>query len=220
MLDRMIKIPRCMSTQHPDNAGPPPFLNKPLISGEDEVTEAYYAYSTLKCDEQLWDHEGKEVDGFVISKLLANHSDFFSKQQIGDKVFLTLRVPNPNVQKADAKLLLEILERIPRFSDIAHHFYKNDVCPVFEVIVPMTTSVLELDRIWYYYVNCVSSKSNIRVFPEDALVKHWIGEFVPKSIRVTPLIEDKQTFFNVDHILEKFLSNKPFKWYRVFFCSI
>ena len=47
-------IARCMSTQHPDNVSVPFFSSSDQIGGESEVTEAYYAYSHLGCDEQMW----------------------------------------------------------------------------------------------------------------------------------------------------------------------
>jgi len=37
---------------------------------EDEIQEAYYAFSHLGCDEQMWDCEGKEVDNYLVKKLL------------------------------------------------------------------------------------------------------------------------------------------------------
>ena len=67
MNDSLI-IPRCMSTQHPDNANIPFFSQGPQMGGEEEVKEAYYVYSSLGCDEQMWDHEGKEVDAFTVTK--------------------------------------------------------------------------------------------------------------------------------------------------------
>jgi len=62
----MTKIPRCMSTQHPDNVNLPFFAKSTVLGGEDEIQEAYYALSHLGCDEQMWDYEGKEVDSFVV----------------------------------------------------------------------------------------------------------------------------------------------------------
>jgi len=62
------KITRCMSTQHPDNV-PLFFAQNTELGGEDEIQEAYYAFSHLGCDEQMWDREGKEVDNFVVKKL-------------------------------------------------------------------------------------------------------------------------------------------------------
>ncbi|HEX15942.1 MAG TPA: phosphoenolpyruvate carboxylase, partial [Deltaproteobacteria bacterium] len=65
------KVPRCMSTQHPDNVTQPFFSDKALIEGETEVDEAYYSYSHLGIEEQMWDYEGKEVDPHVVKKLLS-----------------------------------------------------------------------------------------------------------------------------------------------------
>src|SRR5438046_6866750 len=62
------RIPRCMSTQHPDNVAMPFFAQGAPLTAEDEVREAYYAFSHLGCDEQMWDFEGKEVDGHVRSE--------------------------------------------------------------------------------------------------------------------------------------------------------
>ncbi|MHA1329196.1 MAG: phosphoenolpyruvate carboxylase [Promethearchaeota archaeon] len=70
MEESLRKVPRCMSTQHPDNVNLPFFVDNSIIEGEDEVKEAYYAFSHLGCDEQMWDCEGKEVDNHVIKKLL------------------------------------------------------------------------------------------------------------------------------------------------------
>ena len=68
-----------MSTQHPDNATTPFFSDNPVIAGETEITEAYYAFSHLKCREQLWDCEGKESDSYVVKKLLTSQESFFRK---------------------------------------------------------------------------------------------------------------------------------------------
>src|SRR5689334_5320452 len=131
-------IPRCMSTQHPDNAHWPFFAENQQLTGEEEVREAHYVYSTLGVEEQMWDHEGKEVDSHVVTKLLADQPAFFKKKVLGKNVFLTLRVPNPERERASAKTLLEILESIPRSYDTARQFYKDGVPPIFEIILPMT----------------------------------------------------------------------------------
>ena len=79
----MVTIPRCMSTQHPDNVTTPFFAESAELGGEDEVQEAYYAYSHLGCDEQMWDCEGKEVDNYVVKKLLTKYDSFFSEHRLG-----------------------------------------------------------------------------------------------------------------------------------------
>ena len=41
-----------------------------------------------------------------------------------------------------SKVLLEILEGIPRSYDVARIFYNGGTPPIFEVILPMTTAAL------------------------------------------------------------------------------
>ncbi len=101
-----MEIPRVMSTQHPDNVTTPFFAHNSVLAGEDEVQEAYYAYSHLGATEQMWDSEGKEVDNFVVEKLLSKYERFFRQKRLGRDVFLTLRVPNPDVERTQAKVLL------------------------------------------------------------------------------------------------------------------
>lgn len=62
-------IPRTMSTQHPDNARVPEWSRGEAIEGEDEVTEAFLAFSNYNVQEVMWDAEGKDVDTHVIRKL-------------------------------------------------------------------------------------------------------------------------------------------------------
>src|ERR1044071_6401790 len=171
-----------MSTQHPDNATRPFFSTGPALSGEEEVNEAHYVFDTLGCDEQMWDHEGKEVDMYVVPKLLSQYRPFFRKKPLGKKVFLTLRVPNPVRERSSAKGLLEILESIPRSYDVAHQFDRRDIAPIFEVILPMTTNSIELTRIWNYYREFVIGKAQHPVVAGDITLKEWIGEFAPTSI--------------------------------------
>jgi len=144
-------VPRCMSTQHPDNVLAPFFADRPVIRGEDEIREAYYAYSHLGCSEQMWDSEGKEVGAFVVKKLLSRCPRFFAESRLGEKLRLTLRVPNPTVEKAEGKVLLETLESIPRSYDAAGVFYGEGApAPIFEVILPMTSNSEEMNRVYRY----------------------------------------------------------------------
>src|SRR3989344_1111929 len=145
-----MKISRCMSTQHPDNVSAPFFAENPILAGEDEIHEAYYAFSDLGINEQMWDSEGKEVDSFVVKKLLSKYPAFFQKNILGKERFITLRVPNPAVEKNEAKVLAETLESIPRSFDEAQKFYNKDIAPIFEVILPMTRSSDELLRVKDY----------------------------------------------------------------------
>ena len=211
-----LNLPRIMSTQHPDNAARPFFSAGKSVALEEEVREAYYAFKDLGCDEQMWDYEGKEGDQNVVLKLLSQYGPFFRKKKLGQQVFLTLRVPNPRRERGSAKVLLEILEGIPRSFDMARHFYGRDIAPIFEIILPMTTNSVELNRIWHYYREFVSGKADRPVLPGDVTLKEWIGEFAPRSINVIPLIEDKDSMIQADRIVEEFLKGKELEHQRVF----
>ncbi len=210
----MFTIPRCMSTQHPDNVTTPFFAHNSILAGEDEIQEAYYAFSHLGIEEQMWDAEGKEVDNFVVEKLLSRYPRFFRSSRLGRDVFITLRVPNPEVEKAEAKVLLETLESIARNYDIARLFYGSDIAPIFEVILPMTSSSASLNRIYHYYKEFVYGKAEKTVW--DIKIKEWIGEFKPEEIHVIPLIEDMQSMLKAKDIVGEFLQDKKLEYQRVF----
>ncbi|HOB37695.1 MAG: phosphoenolpyruvate carboxylase [Methanomassiliicoccaceae archaeon] len=205
-----------MSTQHPDNVHLPFFAESAELGGEDEIQEAYYAFSHLGCDEQMWDCEGKEVDNFVVKKLLSKYEWYFRQNQLGKDVFLTLRVPNPSIEKDEAKILLETLESIPRSFDTARLFYQDDVPPIFEVILPMTSSAASLDRIYRYYHDFVVGKQNLSFREGDITIAEWIGTFEPASINVIPLFEDLKNMQRSDAITREYLKDKDVEYQRVF----
>ena len=210
-----MNVPRCMSTQHPDNVQIPFFADHPVIQGETEIKEAYYAYSHLGCTEQMWDYEGKEVDHFVVKKLLSRYEQFFRKRRLGTDLFLTLRVPNPRVERAEAKVLLETLESIPRSYDAARLFYGDGAPPpIFEVILPMTTDARELNRVYHYYREFVGGKERQRCF--DVSVGDWVGDFRPDRVNVIPLIEDREHLLRADRIVAEYLQGKEIEYQRVF----
>ncbi|MFW6111183.1 MAG: phosphoenolpyruvate carboxylase [Thermoproteota archaeon] len=211
-----MKIPRCMSTQHPDNVNFPFFAEDAELCGEDEIQEAYYAFSHLGCDEQMWDCEGKEVDSYVVKKLLTKYKSFFEDHQLGEDVFLTLRVPNPTVEKTEAKILLETLESIPRSFDAAKLFYGEDTPPIFEVILPMTTSARCIDRVYRYYADFVIGKQNEAFGESDVTVAEWIGDFKPERINVIPLIEDREHMLDAHNLVRTYLRGKDVDYQRVF----
>lgn len=212
----MFKIPKTMSTQHPDNASTPFFAESSVLDGSDEVQEAYYVFSHLGIEEQMWDCEGKEIDTYVVKKLLTRYPRFFESNVIGRDVFLTLRVPNPYLEKEEAKFMLETLESIPRNYDTANLFYKKDVAPIFEVILPMTTSSLEIKLIYEYYRRIVAGKEKFSIVKEGITVKDWIGEINPKSINVIPLFETYEAILSSHRIVEELISEIPQPYFRVF----
>jgi phosphoenolpyruvate carboxylase len=205
-------IPRTMSTQHPDNVRQPFFANSSLLSGDDEIKEAFYAFSHLKIREQLWDYEGKDVDNYVVEKLFTRYEDWFKSNKLGKDFFVTLRGPNPRVEKNQGKVLIETLESIPRNYDVARHFYEEDIAPIFEISIPMTSSAGEILRVKEYYRNYIVGKKDRIV--HDVKVSEWVGEFKPEEIRVIPLLEDKEGILSSASIVEEYLKKAKEKEYQ------
>ncbi|OLC56145.1 MAG: phosphoenolpyruvate carboxylase [Chloroflexi bacterium 13_1_40CM_4_68_4] len=199
-----------MSTQHPDNVAVPFFASGPVMGGEDEIREAFYAYSHLGCDEQMWDFEGKEVDEFVVEKLLSSYESFFREHPLGEEVRLTPRVPNPALEKAQGKVLLEVLHSIPRHSDVSRMFYGREREPIVEVIFPMTTSADELLRIREHY------RTRIAALDDDPALRSWFGEFKPDDIAIIPLVEDRPSLLAADRIVAEYARISGAREVRVF----
>ncbi len=194
----------------------PFFVSSDVIGGEDEITEAFYVYSHLGCDEQMWDAEGKEVDSFVVKKLLSKYGEFFASQVLGEDLRLTLRVPNPTVEQAEAKVLLETLEGIPRSFDAASLYYGRDVAPIFEVILPMTTSARCIERVYRYYRDFIVKRQELRFSEDDITVAEWIGRFAPEEVQVIPLVEDLENQLAAADIVRAYLGERNPPYQRVF----
>ena len=209
------KIPRTMSTQHPDNANVPEWSQGEVIDGNVEVYEAYYAYSTLGCQEVMWDSEGKDVDTRVVRKLLSNHWDYFSQKIIGRDLFLTYRIPNPTIETVEKKVVVETLQNIPVTYDVASSVYKQDITPIFEVILPFTTSGNELIWLFNYYRKAIVANEEV-MLDDHAKAKDWIGSFKPKTISVIPLVEDFGSLLNIDNIIKPYIKAVKPKNLRVF----
>ncbi len=208
-------IPRTMSTQHPDNITIPEWSSGEVIDGNAEIFEAYFAYETLGCQEVMWDSEGKDVDTRVVRKLLNKYWEYFLGHTLGEDVFLTYRIPNPNVELIERKVVIETLQNIPVAYDVASTFYKKDVAPIFEVILPFTTESKELTLLLNYYKKAIIGDSEV-MLDETTKVKDWVGAFKPKSIRVIPLVEDFNSLWSIDEIVRPYIKAVKPKHFRVF----
>jgi phosphoenolpyruvate carboxylase len=209
------RIPRTMSTQHPDNINVPDWSSGDVIDGNAEIFEAYFACETLGCQEVMWDSEGKDVDTRVVRKLLNNYSEYFLTHTLGEDVFLTYRIPNPKVELVERKVVIETLQNIPVAYDVASIFYKKNVAPIFEVILPFTTDSKELTLLFNYYEKAIIGDSEV-MLDESTMVKDWVGAFKPKRIRVIPLVEDFNSLWNIDKIVTPYLKTVKPKYLRVF----
>ena len=147
-------------------------------------------FSHLRCEEQMWDCEGKEVDEFEIKKLLTRY-DNFSKRRIGKDLFITLPGTQSHGGKARPRFFWKHWESAPRSYDTASLFYGDDnIPPIFEVILPMTNStVINKSRVlllnkWL----CGWCKQHKKCFENDITIKEWIGEFKTRNLRGYPVI--------------------------------
>ena len=212
----MTLIPKVMSTQHPDNARPAPFADATgVLKGDGEVDEAVDVFG-LGCDEQMWDSEGKEADHHVVRKLLTGYSRVFDGLRLGRDVALTVRVPNPSVERDMRKSMVEALQSIPAAWDAATAFYGQGAeAPVQEVILPLTTSAWELSMVEAYYRRVIVGQED-QLVQDDLPVREWVGEFHPKELRVVPLVEDMDSLLTCDAIVEEYLQGRDLPHQRVF----
>ena len=209
-------IPRTMATQHPDNAVVPKWSKWEIIQGDDEVYEAYYDYSKLDIKEVMWDSEGKDVDLHVTRKLLERFPDFFSKNKLGEDYYLTYRLPNPLIEGADRKVFMETIESITTACDVSKAFYGDDSpCPIFEVIMPMTTSHKLPVAVSLYYEKAVRNRQDIELI-NGLRVKDLVGLIYPEKIEVIPLIEDMESILNIREIVGKTIDMLNLDYIRVF----
>src|ERR1700733_8493651 len=195
-----------MTTQHPDNANTPPWASSAngVIEGETELDEAYIAYSKLACSEVMWDSEGKDVDTNVVRKLLSKYSDYFTEHVFGRDIFLTYRIPNPLVEKAERKIVTQTLQSIPLQSDVASAFYKKDAVPVSAVILPFTTKGAELLWLDRFYCKAIAGIEDVGL-GGTMKVKDWVGPFLPKKIDAIPLVEDAASLMSMDKIVLEYV---------------
>lgn len=212
-------VPKVMSTQHPDNATPAPFADaEGVLKGEGEVDEAHEIFA-LGCNEQMWDSEGKEADNHVVQKLLTGYPDFFRHdRRLGHDVILTLRVPNPSVERDMRKSMVEALQSVPSAWDVANGFYagmEEENAPIQEVILPFTTSARELTLVEAYYRQVIVGQE-VHSLPGGRTIRDWIGEFSPKRIRLIPLVEDRDNLLRIDGIVDEYLRGRDLPYQRVF----
>lgn len=204
----MRQIPVTMVTQHPDNAGPSPFTGQRFVTASDEIDECYRAFAELGAHEYMWDWEGKFVDEAVIDRLYQTYHAFFKKRQLGRDLFLTFRIPN---------IWEESAHRLPRAfmnivsADLAARQLGLHAPPIFEVILPMTTSVQQLIAVHQKYAQ--TSRAAEQIFENKTEVR---------DIDVIPLFETWEVMLNSKKILQEYLAylkkelKKQPKYLRVF----
>ncbi len=198
----MRKIPATMATQHPDNASPHPLSGKAFVATSEEVEEAHYCFSELDCREFMWDWEGKHVDEAVVEKLLEKHHDFYRKNPLGKERFLTFRVPN--VWREKGYRVARAFANLISANDLMEEM-KLHAPPVFEVILPMTTSAKELFFLRSKYAEIVKAFEVLKT-PG------------PQDIELIPLVEEPEEMLGVGTLLREYVAvcqGSPFKKFDV-----
>jgi phosphoenolpyruvate carboxylase len=134
---------------------------------------------------------------------------------MGKDIFLTYRIPNPRIEGVERKIVVETLQNIPVSYDVASTFYEKKIAPIFEVILPFTTSGQELLWLYNYYRKAVSSTERIEL-DASTRVRDWVGSFKPERVDVIPLVEDFTSLLMIDKIMRPYLKAAKPKYLRVF----
>ena len=79
----------------------------------------------------------------------------------------------------------------------------------------MTTSAEELSLVEAYYRKIIVGQED-RTLLDGQSVKDWVGEFLPKGVRVIPLIEDMEHILYCDRIVEEYVQDRDLPYQRVF----
>jgi len=193
-------IPSVMFSQHPDHAGKPYWHTKPLVETRDELHECFLMMQDLGAEEVMWDWEGKLVDEAVMERLLSEHLAFFKTHPLGEKVFLTFRVPNPRVESGYrlGRAFMVILS-----AREAAQGAGLPSSPLFEVILPMTETAGEL----------LTLHRSFERFSKAAEYSFGQKANGARPLEVIPLFERVETIFKSGRILADYLAGyeKQFK---------
>ncbi|MEK7544995.1 MAG: phosphoenolpyruvate carboxylase [Patescibacteria group bacterium] len=196
-------IPATMSTQHPDNASAAFWCNKSFINTADEIEEAYIAFSDLGCEEYMWDWEGKFVDEAVIDKLFRKYTQYFQKNPLGQKKFLTYRIPN--IWEEHGYRLARAFMNIVTSADLAKEAGFHTP-PIMEVILPMTKNADQIFETDSLFRKVAKLKCEIFDSKKQCDFSH---------IDVIPLVEQVADLTSVNVLLEEYLKKykKAYKKY-------
>ena len=115
----------------------------------------------------------------------------------------------------EKKVVVETLLNIPVTYDVASLAYKREITPIFEVVLPFTTSSNELIWLFNYYKKSIVASEEVKL-DDQAKAKDWIGGFKPKTIDVIPLVEDRDSLLNIDKIIQPYIDMVKPKHLRVF----
>ncbi len=191
-----------MATQHPDNAFKPYWNSRPFVSTAAEIKECYSCFSELGIDEYNWDWEGKFVDEAVVDRLLHTYFSYFKKNPLGEKKFLTFRIPNPRLEKQFrlARAFMVAITNSQLMSSLGFSSH-----PIFEAILPLTETAKEIVEIQQAFRELVRIDHKL-LHMEDS-IQHM--EMIPLFEQVGKIIESGQIVRKYIKMHLKLFGNKP-----------
>ena len=80
----------------------------------------------------------------------------------------------------------------------------------------MVTSAEEVSLVEAYYRKVIVGQED-QTLLDGQSVRDWVGEFLPKRVRVIPLIEDMDNLLACDRIVEEYVRGRDLPYQRVFF---
>ena len=188
--------PITMATQHPDNASAPFWRpSDPFISTQDEIDELLLLFKDFPIDEYMWDWEGKYVDEAVGEKLFSRAADFFGKHPLGSDLHLTYRIPA--LEGGRMHRLARAFMNVLSLADFA-----DDIGlarpPVTEMFLPLTTAASQPLAVLTAFRDVAQYHKS--VFHQTHAPKHDLLSM----ISVTPLVEDTDSMFEIEHIVRMY----------------
>ena len=71
--------------------------------------------------------------------------------------------------------------------------------------VPMVRSAKDVLRVRRFYEEYIIAEQDRKLGDDDITIREWLGEFGPKEIRVTPLVEDKESILSSHEIARELI---------------
>src|SRR5439155_6156508 len=105
---------------------------------------------------------------------------------------------------------------LPRHPAPARAFPDRGRPPILELIYPMATSARDLDRVREYYERFVAGMADTVLAGDDRPMRAWFGRFSPPTVRMIPLIEDREHLLAADELVRDYLRGKQLEAMRVF----
>src|SRR5438094_1463944 len=80
----------------------------------------------------------------------------------------------------------------------------------------MTTSARELDRVREYYERFVAGMEQVTLGADERPLGAWFSQFASPTVRMIPLIEDREHLLGADDLVRDYLRGKELDHMRVF----